>query len=91
MEIERRQRVTEGRGRLRDDARDVPEHVHGQPLQRGVTPDSPQPKQDVGEHGVAGRRRIVVELLLPADELLAVDGREKESAPLIVGEQLHGQ
>ena len=40
------------------------------------------------EHRVAGRKRMVVELLRPRDELLAVGGREEEAAVLLVGEEL---
>ena len=47
-----------------------------------------EPQQDVREHRVAGRERVVVELLRPRDQLLAVGGREEEAAALLVGEEL---
>ena len=47
-----------------------------------------EPQQHVREHRVAGRDRVVVEVLRARDELLAVGGREEEAAALVVGEQL---
>ena len=40
------------------------------------------------EHRVAGRDRVVVEVLRPRDEPLAVGRREEEAAVLVVGEEL---
>src|SRR5437764_11157325 len=57
-------------------------------LQLVLAVDPPQPRQDVREHRVAARRRMVVEVLLPRDERLAVCRREEEAATLVVAEQL---
>ena len=40
------------------------------------------------EHRVARRRRVVVEILLPRDERLAVDRRQEEAAVHVVGEEI---
>src|SRR5207248_4027373 len=45
-------------------------------------------QQDEGEHRVTGGGRVVVERLLPCDELLAVGRREEEAAALRVAEEL---
>ena len=57
-------------------------------LELVVAVDPREPDQHVREHRVAGRQRVVVELLRPRDEALAVGRREKEAAVLVVGEEL---
>ena len=49
-------------------------------LELVVAPDPAEPEQDVGEHRVAARRRVVVELLLARDQLLAVARCLEEAA-----------
>src|SRR5262249_58566718 len=80
--------MTERAGRTWDCVADQPEDAGGPTLDAVVAPDPAEAKQDVGEHRVPGGRRVVVELLLARDQLLAVCGREEEAAALIVGEEL---
>ena len=58
------------------------------PLELVVAVDPREPQQHVGEHRVAARRRVVVEVLLADDQLLAVGGRLEEAAVLVVAEEL---
>ena len=60
-------------------------------LELVVAPDAREPEQDVGEHRVSARRRVVVDLLLARDEPLAVDRRLEEPAALVVCEQRDGE
>jgi hypothetical protein len=57
-------------------------------LELVVAPDPTEPQKDEGEHRAPGRRRVVVERLLPRDEPLAVGRREEEAGPLRVAEEL---
>ena len=57
-------------------------------LELVVAVDPREAQQHVREHRVAGRRRVVVEVLRAHDERLAVGGREEEAAALVVSEQL---
>ena len=79
-----------GRG-SRDGAVDEPEDADRAALELVVPVDPRQAKQHRGEHRVARRRRVVLEILLARDELLPVGGREEEAAALVVGEELDGE
>src|SRR2546423_14715453 len=83
--------MTECRRRLRQQPCGEAKDAHGTTLELVVTEDARQPERDVREHRVAGRRRMVVELLLAAHELLAVRGRVEEAAALVVAEQRDGE
>src|SRR3954468_322508 len=91
MEVERAQRMAERRRRVGDLRSDEPEHADRATLELVVAPQSRKPEQDEREHRVPGRRRMVVEVLLAADQPLAVDRREEETAALVVAEELDRQ
>ena len=88
VQVERAERPAEGGGRALERGQDEPEHGDAAPLELVVAVDPREAEQHVREHRVAGRERMVVELLRPRDEALAVDGREEEAAVLVVGEEL---
>src|SRR3954463_6726853 len=91
MEVERAQRVAERRRRVRELWGEEPEHADRATLELVVRPQPRKPEQDEREHRVPGRRRMVVEVLLAADQPLAVDRRQEETAALVVAEELHRQ
>src|SRR4051812_31437622 len=91
MEVERAQRMTERRRRVRALWGDDPEHADRATLELVVRPQPRKPQQDEREHRVPGRRRMVVEILLAADEPLAVDRRQEETAAFVVAEELDAQ
>src|SRR6476646_9747798 len=80
--------MPERRRRTRDGSVDEPEDSDRAALELVVPVDARQAKQHRGEHRVARRRRVVLEVLLARDELLAVDGREVEAAALVVPEEV---
>ena len=88
VEVERDERPAEGRRDLGERAHDQPEHRDRALLEQVVAVDAGEPQQDVGEHRVPARRRMVVEALLARDELLAVRRRLEEAAVLLVEEEL---
>ena len=65
-----------------------PQHADGSLLELVVPVNPREPQEEVREHRVARGRRVVVELLLAVDELLAVGRRVEEAAVLLVGEEL---
>ena len=67
---------------------DEPEDSDGQALELVVAVDPRELQQDEGQHCVARGCRLVLEVLLARDELLAVGGREVEAAALLVPEEL---
>ena len=86
--VERDEQPAErGRG-ARQRVADKPQHGDASPFQLVVAPDAREAEEHIGEHGVAARRRMVVELLLACDELLAVTRRLEEAARLVVREQV---
>src|SRR5205823_14310247 len=89
VEVERVQRPGELRRRPAEARAGQPEHADSPPLQLVVAVDPPEPQQDVGEHRVPRRDRVVDQLLLARDQLLASGGREEEAAVLVVAEELH--
>ena len=91
MEVERAERPAERGRRPRHEIADEAQDGDGMPLELVVAVDPRQPQEDVREHRVAGRRRVVVEILRARDERLAVGGREEEAAALVVGEELDGE
>src|SRR5207248_2615678 len=91
VEVERAQEMAERGRRLRQWPSGEAEDADGVPLELVVAEDAREPERDEGEHRVAGRSRVIVELLLPAHELLAVRGRVEETASLLVAEQLDGE
>ena len=86
--VERDEQPAERRRRARQRVAHEAQHRDAAPLQLVVAPDAREPQQHVGEHRVAARRRMVVELLLARDELLAVARRLEEAARVVVGEQV---
>ena len=70
---------------------DEPEDACRALLHRVVAPDPAEPHEHVGEHRVPARRWMVVEVLPPRDEPLAVGRRLEEAAFGVVGEQLDGE
>ena len=71
-EVERAQHVAERRRRSAERVAHEPEDADGAPLELVVAVDPREAEEDESEHRAAGRRRLVVEVLLPRDELLAV-------------------
>ena len=91
MEIERVECMSErGRG-ARKEWSDEPEDADRLPLELLVTPEPRKAEQHVGEHRVSRRRRVIVEVLLPRDELLPVPRREEETAVGGVAEEIDGK
>ena len=88
MEVEGAERPAEPGGRARHEIADEPQDGDGVPLELVVAVDPCEAQQHVREHRVAGRRRVVVEVLRAHDERLAVGRREEEAAALVVSEQL---
>ena len=88
VEVERVQRAPNSVGRARRGRAEQAEHADGAPLELVVAVDPREPQQDVGEHRVPRRHRVVDEVLLARDQPLAVGGREEEAAALVVAEQL---
>ena len=72
MEVERHERPAERRRRARERGRTSRRTPTRAPLELVVAVDPREPQQHVREHRVARRRRVVVEVLLPRDEPLAV-------------------
>ena len=72
----------------RAESRTSAQHRDAALLELVVAPDAREPQEHIREHRVAARRRMVVELLLARDQLLAVDRRLEEAATLVVGEEL---
>src|SRR5205823_9225482 len=89
IEVERAQRPAERGGRAWQRVAHEAQDAGRTPLEVVLAPDTGEPDQDEREHRVAGRRRIVVEVLAARDELLAVGGRQEEAAPFVVREELH--
>ena len=87
VEVERAERPAERRRRARQVIADEPERPDRLPLELLVSPDPREPQEDEREHRVARRDRVVLERLLPRDELLAVGRREEEAAALVVSEE----
>ena len=87
VEVERAERPAERRRRARQVVADEPQRADRLPLELVVSPDPREPQEDEGEHRVARRDRVVLERLLPRDELLAVGRREEEAAALRVSEE----
>src|SRR5690349_24091140 len=77
--------------RPRNRVANQPEDAGGAALELVISPDPAQPEQDVREHRVPRGCRVVVELLLPRDQLLAVGRREEETASFLVGKELDGE
>ena len=67
------------------------EHADRLLLELVVAEDARESKEDVSKHRVAGRSRVVVELLLPRDEVLSVGGRQEKTAALLVSEEVDGE
>src|SRR5205814_4322237 len=88
MEVERAERPAERARRPREEITHEAEPANRRPLELVVAPDPREPQEDEGEHRASGGRRVVVERLLPRDELLAVGRREEEAAASRVGEEL---
>ena len=91
MQVEGDERPAEGRRDAGRRDRDELERRSAPALERLVAPDPREPHEHVGEHRVAARRRVVVEVLLARDQLLAVDRRREEAAVLLVDEEVDGQ
>ena len=91
MQRERAERPAEAGRRARHQVTREAQHRHGVALELVVAVDAREPQEDVREHRAARRDRVVVEILRPHDELLAVGGREEEASPLGVCEQLDGE
>src|SRR6185437_2622923 len=79
-----------GRG-ARKEWSDEPEDADRLPLELLVAPEPGKAEQHVGKHGVSRRRRVIVEVLLPRDELLSVPRREEEAAVGGVAEEIDGK
>ena len=88
MEVERAERPAERARRPREEVADEAQRADRLPLELVVAPDPREPQEDEGEHRAPGGRRVVVERLLPRDELLAVGRREEEAAAFRVAEEL---
>ena len=88
MEVECAERPPESGGRALERGPHEAEHRDRVALQLVIAVDSREPDQHVREHRVAGGERVVVELLRPRHEALAVGRGEKEAAVLLVGEEL---
>src|SRR5205823_2283406 len=88
VKVERAERVAEGRRSPRECRPDQAKDAHGPSLELVVAEDPGETEQDVGEHRVAGGGRVVVEVLLARHQLLSVRGREVETTPLLVREQV---
>src|SRR5205085_2409986 len=91
VKVERAEKVAERGRRLREHPRSETEDADGALLHLVVAVDAREPEEDVREHRVARRRRVVVELLLPADEPLPVGRRVEEAAAFIVAKELDGE
>src|SRR5206468_1825010 len=88
VEVERAERPAEGARRSREEVAHKAERSDRRPLELVVAPDPREPQEDEGEHRAPGGRRVVVECLLPRDELLSVRRCEEEAAVSRVGEEL---
>ena len=77
--------------RAREKVADEPQRVHRFPLELVVAPDPGEAQEDERQHRAPRRSRVVVERLLPCDELLAVRGCEEEAAALLVAEEPGGR
>src|SRR6185437_16040989 len=88
VQVEGAQRPAEGGRRAREQVADETQRTDRRALELVVPPDPREPQQDEREHRAARRRRVVVERLLPRDELLAVGRREEEAPSLRVTEDL---
>ncbi len=86
--VERDEHPAEGRRHPHERVADEPQDDDAALLELVVAPDPAEPKQDVREHRVAARRRLVVELLLARHQLLAVARRLEEPAALLVAEEV---
>src|SRR5262249_2549354 len=78
----------ERRGDPAHQPREEPQYRFAATLELGVAPDPGEAQEDVREHGVPARRRVIVEVLLARDEPLAVDRRLEEAAAPVVFEEL---
>src|SRR5207248_2943769 len=58
------------------------------PFELVISPDPRESQEHEREHRVARRDRVVLERLLPRDQLLAAGRREEEATALIVAEEL---
>ena len=81
-QVERAQHPAERARCAAEHRLDEPQHRHGLALELVVAPDPPEAEQDVREHRVARRDRVVVEALRARDELLAARRGEEEAAVL---------
>src|SRR6266545_4043191 len=79
MEVECAKGVTEARRRALEVVAYEAQDADCSTLEFVVSIDPCQPQEHGCEHRVPGRRRIVVELLLPRDKLLSVSGCEEEA------------
>ena len=91
MEVECAERVPERRRGLSELRSDEAKDRDCAPCEIVVAPQAREPQQDVGEHRVARRCRMVVEVLLATHEPLAVRGRQEEPPTLVVRKQLDGE
>ena len=91
VEVESTKGPAERGRRPRHEVADEPQDGDGVALELVVAVDPREAQQHVREHRVAGRRRVVVEVLRAHDERLAVGGREEEASALVVAEQLDGE
>src|SRR6476620_2974035 len=91
MEVECVECMSERARGARKEWSDEPEDADRLPLELLVAPEPGEAEQHIGEHGVSRRRRVIVEVLLPRDELLSVPRREEEAAVGGVAEEIDGK
>src|SRR5215210_2897251 len=91
VEIERRKRVAEELRSPPERRDDETEDIDGPSLELVVAVDPRDPEQDLRQHRVARRRRVVVEGLLARDQPLAVLRGQEEAAAFVVREELDGE